>query len=221
MRVYVIRHGETDLNKQGILYGNIDAPLNQNGIDLAIVTGKALAEVPFDVIYSSPLIRAMKTAELIAAECETAQNRETPIPIIQDARLRELQFGDYELKCVIPGKRNMEDPENFDRLNDDPFHYVPRGEDGESVMDLIERTGAFWKELMADRELADKTVLISMHGCSSRGLLFNVHKNKEDYWLGGVPGNCAVSIIDITDGKASFVEKDRLYYDPTLCINHY
>lgn len=221
MKVYVVRHGETDLNSRGLLQGIIDEPLNQNGIDLAVITGKALADVPFDVIYSSPLIRAKKTAEIIAEECRKAQGRKRAIPIITDVRLREIQFGDYELKCVIPGKQDMDDPENYMKLSSDPFNYEPRGKDAESIRDVIDRTGAFWDEMVAKKKLQNKTILIAMHGCATRALLNRVYEDKTDYWHGGVPGNCAVNILEIKNGKVRFIEEDKLYYDPAMCVNYY
>ena len=57
MVIYVIRHGETDWNTKHWLQGTTDIPLNQNGIEVAEITSEALKEVPFDVIFSSPLKR--------------------------------------------------------------------------------------------------------------------------------------------------------------------
>ena len=56
MKLYIIRHGETKLNALGRLQGWTDEPLNQNGKDLAIITGEALKEIPFDLVITSPLI---------------------------------------------------------------------------------------------------------------------------------------------------------------------
>ena len=55
MKLYIIRHGETKLNALGRLQGWTDEPLNQNGKDLAIITGEALKEIPFDLVITSPL----------------------------------------------------------------------------------------------------------------------------------------------------------------------
>ena len=65
MKLYIIRHGETDWNKEKRLQGQSDTQLNEYGIELARITGEALKDVHFDYIFSSPLKRAYKTAELI------------------------------------------------------------------------------------------------------------------------------------------------------------
>ena len=80
MVIYVLRHGETDWNTKHWLQGTTDIPLNQNGIEVAEITAEALKEVPFDVIFSSPLQRAHQTAEIL--------RRDRKIPLIVDERLR-------------------------------------------------------------------------------------------------------------------------------------
>ena len=91
MLIYIIRHGETDWNTKRLLQGATDIPLNQNGIEVARLTAKALKDVPFDVIYTSPLSRAVQTAEIM--------RRDRDIPIIPDERLKEISFGPYEGLC--------------------------------------------------------------------------------------------------------------------------
>ena len=60
-----VRHGETNANRDGILQGNIDVPLNDNGIRQAHVAAEYLADTCFDAAYSSPLKRAALTAEIV------------------------------------------------------------------------------------------------------------------------------------------------------------
>ena len=65
MDIYIIRHGETEWNTLRRLQGRSDTELNEVGIRLAEITAEALAEIPFDIAFSSPLKRAYKTAEII------------------------------------------------------------------------------------------------------------------------------------------------------------
>lgn len=67
MNIYLIRHGETDWNKQLRIQGREDIELNENGILQADKCGQAFKDVPIDLVVSSPLKRARKTAEIIAA----------------------------------------------------------------------------------------------------------------------------------------------------------
>ena len=113
MILYVIRHGETKWNVERRLQGRSDVELNEYGIYLAEVTAEALKDVNFDVIYSSPLIRAYKTAEIIRGDRN--------INIITDDRLKEMCFGDYE------GKVTDTLPDEFWKFFDDPVNFVPAG----------------------------------------------------------------------------------------------
>ena len=66
MRIYIVRHGETRLNQEGKLQGQVDEPLNEKGRELAEVTAQALKEIPFDFLYTSPLSRAKETGMIVA-----------------------------------------------------------------------------------------------------------------------------------------------------------
>ena len=67
MKVYFMRHGETDWNIVKRLQGTTDIPLNENGISLAKISAENMknAGIQFDEIFSSPLNRAVHTAEII------------------------------------------------------------------------------------------------------------------------------------------------------------
>ena len=65
------------------------------------------------------------------------------------------------------------------------------------------------------------TILISTHGCASRAFLNNVYEDKEDFWHGGVPANCAVSIVDVRDGKAVLTESDKIYYAESDRVDYF
>ena len=85
MELYLIRHGETEWNKQNRLQGNIDVPLSAEGIRMAEGAAERLSEIHFNKIYSSPLSRAFTTAEII---CKNQHDL-----IKKDDRLREISFG--------------------------------------------------------------------------------------------------------------------------------
>jgi probable phosphoglycerate mutase len=63
--IYIVRHGETEENKQKIVQGQLDTPLNSEGEKQADLVGSALKHVPFDTCYSSDLVRAADTAKRI------------------------------------------------------------------------------------------------------------------------------------------------------------
>ncbi len=90
MKVYFVRHGQTDWNIQHKIQGWTDIPLNAEGIRQAYETKERLKDVPFDAVYSSSLCRAAKTAEIIT------EGRGLTLRV--DDRIKERFFGEYEEK---------------------------------------------------------------------------------------------------------------------------
>lgn len=208
MRLYIIRHGETDWNRLGRLQGQTDTELNEKGIRLAQVTAEGVRDIPFDLAITSPLKRSRQTAEQII------NGRE--IPLLEDSRLMEIGFGSWEGKGCRP--HNMELPPEFDKFYTDPFGYRPP-EGGESVRQVCRRTGAFFAQMLETPEYRDKTILIATHGCACRALLNRVYEDKEDFWHGHVPPNCAVNVVEVQNGRPVLIEEDRIYYDRGECVD--
>ena len=209
MKIYVIRHGETDANKQGILQGRTNTPVNESGIKLAKLTGKAMKGIVFDVCFSSPLERAMQTAKIVLKESGNYT------PIFTDARIIEFSMGLYEGKSV-----KDTDPELsaiMKQYIDNPLDMPPFPE-GENVRMVMKRTQKFLYELSKKDY---NNVLVSTHGCALRCMLNCLYENKSDFWQGYVPYNCSVSIIDVQKKKMTLLEKDKVYYDPQLIIDRY
>ena len=204
MKMYIIRHGQTPWNARKCLQGRSDVDLNENGIYLAELTGKALRDVTFDMAFTSPLIRAKHTAQCILAGRK--------VPIIEDERLIEISFGIYEGCCYAEENRQVPQQwiENFFQA---PQDYVA-APGGESLDDVEKRTRNFMEDICSRKELQDKTILVSTHGCALRGLLNSIREsNREDYWHGGVSKNCAVSIVTCNRGeKPVLVEENHIYY---------
>ena len=204
MKMYIIRHGQTPWNARKCLQGRSDVDLNENGIYLAELTGKALRDVTFDMAFTSPPIRAKHTAQCILAGRE--------VPIIEDERLIEISFGIYEGCCYAEENRQVPQQwiENFFHA---PQDYVA-APGGESLDDVEKRTRDFMEDICSRKELQDKTILVSTHGCALRGLLNSIREsNREDYWHGGVSKNCAVSIVTCNRGeKPVLVEENHIYY---------
>lgn len=204
MRLYILRHGETDWNKELRLQGQTDISLNEKGRQLARVTGDALREITFDLVISSPLSRAVETAKLVLGGRD--------IPILLDKRIQEIGFGVMEGGQVRNAAGEITD-DSFYNFFYDPGKYEPQ-EGGESIHDLRARTGAFLEELKTQTEWRDKTILVSTHGAAVRSLQSNINSRElKDFWAGGVPQNCAVSIVDLEDNQWIIKEQDKIYYE--------
>lgn len=92
MEIVAIRHGETDMNAQMLIQGcRSDVPLNAKGRKQAYKAGKKLQSYNIDIIITSPLKRAVETAEIIAGSINIDNKS-----IVKEQRLCERDFGDYE-----------------------------------------------------------------------------------------------------------------------------
>ncbi len=203
MRLYMVRHGETAWNKERRIQGQVDIPLNEFGRMLAEKTAKGLSDIRFDICYTSPLGRARETAALILAGRQ--------VPVIEDERIAEMAFGEYEGRCCSRSGWNL--PEEFRRFFDAPDRYqAPEG--GENFGEVKERTGKFLEELYMKEEYQKSNILIATHGAALAGLLNNIKdKPLAEYWGEGVHKNCAVTAVEVTDGKPVIISENVVYYD--------
>lgn len=214
MRLYIIRHGETNLNITGNLQGHLDIPLNENGIELARVTGEQMSDITFDYVISSPSCRAIVTAETVIS-----QNKQKNVPLTTDKRLMEMYFGAWEGKCASSANFEL-GVDNWPEFFTKPFEFV--GCEGfEGCTKLVERAGGFLDEIIAKEGHSDKNILISTHGCTVRALCNRFYDDPKDFWQGLIPYNCAVNIIEVKDGVASLIGRDVIYYDKNLCKDFY
>ena len=201
MLLYVLRHGVTRWNKLKKVQGTMDIPLAPEGIELAEKTGKALRDVPFDICFTSPLTRARQTAQCVLGDRE--------IPVIEDKRIQEIDFGVLEGTQFKDAQGKIVSRE-MEIFFEDPL-YFKRPENGENISDILKRTREFWIEKTTDPALADKTVLVSSHGCAVRALLQNIYQDPAHFWHGCVPPNCSINLVEVKDGKIRLLEEDKVY----------
>lgn len=203
MKLYLVRHGITDWNARKKIQGQVDIPLNETGRDLARKTAEGLKDVPFDLCMTSPLCRAKETARIILG----SRN----VNILDEPRLMEMAFGDYEGKCC--SREGWELPEGFHKFFDDPAGYEPpRG--GESFADVKKRTGAFLADLYQKPEYRGLNILITTHGAALAGLLNNIKQEPlSRYWGDGVHRNCAVTEVEVRDGVPEILSENVIYYE--------
>lgn len=158
---YIFRHGETDHNQKGICQGSLDIPLNQNGIDQASELLTKLSGKEIEIIYSSDLLRARKTAEILSLGME--------LPIVLDERLREFNLGEAEglTKAQAIEKFGKETWDNFRSFNPkgNPVGF-PGGETGAQV---LKRTLSFLEDLTNQHTI--KHMAISTHGGIIRNII--------------------------------------------------
>ncbi len=211
MKIYLVRHGETDWNKERRLQGHADIPLNVFGRELAQKTAEGLKDISFDIAYTSPLIRAKETAQIIIGDRK--------IPCFEEPRLQEIGFGEYEGLCCSKDSWNIPNDE-FDHFFHAPQKYqVPQN--GESFQELLDRTSEFMQELFAQESYRNATILIATHGAALRAILNNIREIPlASFWEGGVHLNCAVTIIEYGEHGANICQEGKVYYDDKV-VDYY
>jgi len=155
MKIYIIRHGETDSNKEKIIMGcRVDELLNTRGVEQVNKLADSINEGDFDVIFTSPLKRARQTAEIIANKINA--------PILERKEIIERDWGS------VTGKRRDDAIEIL--INSKP-------DDVESTDRIKKRLMKFISEIK--RDYFDKKVLIVAHGgiLKVANLLFSEEKS--------------------------------------------
>lgn len=203
MNLYIMRHGETDWNKQGLIQGSADIPLNEYGIELAEKTRDGLARdgIVFDKVFTSPYERAKKTAEIIAGSQ----------PVLVEEQIREMSFGAYEGIKICELRTNPAYIE-INKCFDDPVHYRSEGS-AESYEEIFSRIRSFINDTILPLEKSCENVLVVCHGAVIRAFISIIKEMPlSEYWSIHQP-NCSINIAAVEEGKITMTEENRLYYE--------
>jgi len=157
-KIYLVRHGETELNRKGIVQGSgINASLNTTGIKQSMRFYEKYGEIPFNKIYTSALKRSIESVEPFISTGVAHEPLEG---------LNEIHWGESEGKKFV-GENNQQYKELIDRWKSGDLSYPLPG--GESPLDLQKRLSASLDYILS-RENEDQ-ILICMHGRAMRALL--------------------------------------------------
>lgn len=167
--LYLMRHGETELNKKGVYYGWTDCSLSGKGVMQAEKVAGMLKDVAFDKVISSPLKRAKETAAIVSG---------LQLPdIVLDERLKELNFGSWEGKHYKTIQDS--DRDNWDHWVNDWKKAAPPA--GESFISMYRRVKQSIKEILEKYE--GQTIMVVTHqGCLRIIMCILLNMKYEDYW---------------------------------------
>ncbi len=187
MKLYLIRHGETDWNRAGIFQGTTDVPLNAAGHAQAGALGDLLRGVRFDAGYTSPLRRARETAEAVL--------RGRGVPLVAVPELREISYGLWQGRGSEPAGRCS--PGLEWKWKHQPWSVRFPG--GETLDEVRERAGR------ALRRISDahrgEVVLLSGHGHLNRVLLIHaLGWERERFWEIDQRNGCCYRMEPAGDG---------------------
>ena len=196
--LYLVRHGETEWNKNGIIQGQLDSPLTNEGLSQVKQTAQELKDIHFDAIFSSDLHRAQKTAEIIKLERQLA---------IQTSKaLRERTFGHYEGTSGEKYREKFQQLiEKVKQLSDEDHKVFKFDKDIESDEEVI---GRFITQL---REIAvaypNKTVIVVTHGGCIRTFLMHMGYVKYSELPAGALLKNAGYVKVLCDGIDFFIQE--------------
>ncbi|PIR65156.1 MAG: histidine phosphatase family protein [Candidatus Pacebacteria bacterium CG10_big_fil_rev_8_21_14_0_10_36_11] len=156
---YLVRHGETQQNKNNIIQGHLDTDLNETGISQAQKLAEIFESIWLDNVYASDLKRAQQTAVHIVSKKN--------LPIESHYNLREIKLGDYEGKSIEKFHEELGELLAFrDALpKDERFSHKVK-DNIESDEELVIRFNSFFEETKLETE--GKTNLVVTHGAAIR-----------------------------------------------------
>lgn len=189
MKIWLIRHGETNLNKFKLMQGRTDEPLNDRGIEQALIARELVKDIKFDSVYASPLDRAIETASIVA---------DIPREKVKiDERITEVNFGKYELhkysRLGIKMSLYWALPEIFP---------APIGVENTESMAL--RSRAFLSEL---EKMEYDNILIASHGGILRALNGYLMDRKNGLRWRPKMSNCEIRVYSSINGKHKFLSE--------------
>ena len=186
-RIFLVRHGETNWNKEGRFQGQINVPLNKNGKDQAKKASKFLSEINFNKAFSSSMDRPYETAKIIL------QNK-SDIKIKKIEKLIEISHGLWEGKLENEIKGLW--PELLKNWHEKPQDVIMP--EGESIKEVSKRSVKAWEEICLTQKKQDLTLLVA-HDAVNKTLICNILGiDFSNIWM-IKQGNGGITIIDIFD----------------------
>lgn len=210
----LLRHGQSEWNKQNLFTGWVDIPLSREGIEEALSSGREIQDIPIDIIFSSSLIRGTMTA-LIAmslhrsgkvplvehpaasklhewGQCYSESAQQNLIPLIEAWQLNERMYG--ELQGMNKAEMRTRFGDEQVQLWRRSYHDAPPH--GESLAMTAARTLPYFKSEILPQVHQGKNVLISAHGNSLRSIVMELDALSEEQ----------VVQLEIPTGKPLFYE---------------
>ena len=186
-RIILVRHGETDWNKQGRFQGQIDIPLNQNGKAQAQAASKFLKDVSIQKAFSSSLSRPKETAQIILKE-------HPGIDISLKDNLIEIGHGQWEGKLESEIKSDWPDLLNMWKSLPEKVQ-MP---DGENIKEVSKRSITGWMEICKSLK-NDETALVVAHDAVNKTILCHLlGLTPSEIWM-VKQGNGGITVIDLSE----------------------
>lgn len=183
VKLYLLRHGETHMNVKGSFCGFSDPPLSENGQKQAHKAAEELKVHKFDRVITSPLKRAVETAEIVTGLTSEA--------FIFEPDFREMNFGDWEgltYPEIVERDRDYARAWEMDTLN------LPC-QGGESMVTFHNRVIQTYEAYHETFEASDNILLVAHAGVIRSLLTEALHRSMDGYWRYRLD-NCGLAVLD-------------------------
>lgn len=190
-RILLVRHGETEWNRQKRFQGQIDVPLNDNGREQSRQAAEFLKAVAIDDAFSSPMLRPKETAEIIL-------QHHPNVTLELNPDLQEISHGLWEGK--FEAEIEQEYPGELQRWQQYPE--TVQMPEGENLQQVWSRAIAAWDAIVqtvASRG-DSRTTLVVAHDAVNKAILCAVLGLSPEHFWNFKQGNGAVSVIDYPAG---------------------
>ena len=188
-RILLVRHGETEWNRNGQFQGQIDVPLNDNGREQARKAAEFLKDIKLDFAFSSPLLRPKETAEIIL-------QYHPEIKLQLDKDLWEISHGLWE------GKFEKEIEELYPGLLQQ-WKVAPETvqmPSGENLQDVWGRAKVAWERIVKAYDKRPVTGMVVAHDAINKAILAQLFNLPPEHFWNFKQGNGAVTVIDYPNG---------------------
>ncbi len=217
-KLILIRHGQSVWNLKNVFTGWVDVPLSAKGIQEAVKAGEELADIEFDMIFTSVQVRALETAMIAIAQ---NKSEKTPVVLHDEGKMKEwaaiysdkmqqdsiLVYRDWHLNERYYGElQGLNKAETAQKYGAEQVHQWRRSynvppPNGECLEDTAKRTIPFFKENILSELEKGKNIMISAHGNSLRSIVMFLDKlSQEEVLQLEIPTGRPI-VYNFIDGK--------------------
>ncbi len=207
-RIIIVRHGQSSYNTEKRIQGRTDASkLTEKGRNDAIKVGKALSNISFNAIYTSPLQRAKETADIIHRELAMTS------PVIQTSdRLMEIDLALWVEMLADEVKEKFPEEHRIWKENPDQLRMLLQDGEGTRehfpVVALYEQARQFWQEILPYHQ--GETILVVGHNGINRALLSTALSISPSRYHCLRQSNCGISVLNFSGGLGEPVQLESM-----------
>ncbi|TBR59338.1 histidine phosphatase family protein [Westiellopsis prolifica IICB1] len=211
-RVIIVRHGQSTYNTEKRIQGRTDAStLTEKGCNDASLVGKALSNISFNAIYSSPLQRAKETAQIIWRSLENNSDQSI-VPQTSDLLL-EVDLPLWEKMLVAEVKQKFPEEYRIWKQSPDQLQMLVPDSQGNSrkhnpILSLYEQARQFWQEILSRHQ--GQTILIVGHNGINRALISTALGISPFRYHSLQQSNCNISVLNFAGGLGDAVQLESM-----------